>query len=395
MRVLQLCNKPPFPTADGGTIAMHALTEGLLDAGHTVKVLTVETAKHPLKKDKLPEKYTAATKVESVFLDTAIRSHQLLLSYLQNKLYIIDRFNSTALAKRVGELLTENEYDIVLLESLFVAPYINTIRKYSNAKIILRAHNVEHLIWQRLLDNTTNILKRAYLSKMVTQLKAYEISVFEKVHGVAAISSIDEATIKQLAPKAKVATVALTTHLQPVMGVNTIPASVFHLGSMDWAPNVEGIEWFINSVWPLVATNVPHAKLYLAGRNMPQSLFNKANDSIIIEGGVDNPVDYMGTKQIMVVPLFSGSGVRVKVIEGMALGKPIVATPIAVEGIAVTNNENIFIAETPEAFASAICSLLSNNALVDRTGHAAAGFIEANYRPTVVIQNLERFIASL
>ncbi|UPT66208.1 MAG: hypothetical protein M0D57_17250 [Sphingobacteriales bacterium JAD_PAG50586_3] len=153
MKVLQLCNKPPFPTVDGGTIAMHALTRGLLDAGHTVKVVSIETSKHPFKQDKLSETYKHETQAESVFVDTGIKPVALITAFIKDDLYILKRFVSDKLKQRLIQILQADEFDVILLESIYVAPYIDTIRKHSSAKIILRAHNVEYLIWKRLYDN--------------------------------------------------------------------------------------------------------------------------------------------------------------------------------------------------------------------------------------------------
>jgi polysaccharide biosynthesis protein PslH len=395
MRILQLCNKPPYPAVDGGTIAMHAITQGLLDAGHSVKVLAIETAKHPFKKDKAPAEYLEQTQAEAVFLDTAIKPLALLGSFINGGLYIISRFTSAAFTERLTAILKENTFDAIILESLFVAPYINTIRQHSKAKIILRAHNVEHLIWQRMLDNEGNVLKLIYLKKMVAQLKAYEVNAFAKVDGIAAISSIDAGVISKLCPQAKTATINLSTNYIPLANVAVEANTVFHLGSMDWQPNLEGIEWFISNVWPLVITKNKSVKLHLAGRNMPAGLLAKTGNSIIVEGAVESPAHYMAARQVMVVPLFSGSGVRVKIIEGMALGKAIVATPVAIEGIDVTNAQNILIADTAQAFANAILTLLESQDKINTMGQNAAHFIDEHYRSGVIIKKLEDFIKSV
>lgn len=395
MRVLQLCNKPPFPTVDGGTIAMHALTRGLIDAGHTVKVVSIETAKHPFKKDKLSDTYKQETNAEAVFIDTKIKPLALLGSFFKGDLYILKRFVSDKLKARLIQILQAEKFDVVLLESIYVTPYIDTVRQYSNAKIILRAHNVEHLIWQRMADHTQNFLRSYYLQIMVGQLRRYEQKIFAKPNGVAAISSVDAAVIKELSPEAKVETINLSTEYTPLPNDAVQPNTVFHLGSMDWMPNVEGINWLIDEVWPLVIEQNPEAKLYLAGRNMPKFLFDKATDTIIIEGAIDSPTEYIAGKQIMVVPLFSGSGVRVKIIEGMALGKAIVATGIAVEGVDITNGKNILLADSAQNFANAIVGLINHPEAVNDIGKQAAEFISKNYRTNVVIKKLESFIASV
>ncbi len=395
MRILQLCNKPPFPTVDGGTIAMHALTQGLIDAGHTVKVIAIETDKHPFKRSLAIDDYIKQTAIETVHIDTNIKPMEALKAVLTGKLYILERFISKQVETLLEKTLRQHDYDCVLLEGLYVAPYIETIRRASKAKIILRAHNIEYLIWQRVLFNSRHPLRYIYLQLMVAQLKRYEVAAFTKVDGIAAISAVDEKYIKQLAPAAKVTEIPLSTTYKPIEGVVPEPNSVFHLGSMDWQPNLEGITWFLNDVWPLVIEQNTNAKLYLAGRNMPKHLFSYANKNISIEGAIDSPEAFMTSKQIMVVPLFSGSGVRVKIIEGMALGKAIVATPMAVEGLTVSHKKNSYIAGNGEQFVDAILDLLYNPNLTEQLGKNAAAYVDAHHCPGVVIEKLVGFIEKI
>ncbi|UPT66207.1 MAG: glycosyltransferase family 4 protein [Sphingobacteriales bacterium JAD_PAG50586_3] len=223
----------------------------------------------------------------------------------------------------------------------------------------------------------------------------YEQWVFARVNGVAAISSVDRQTISIIAPSAKVKTINLSTEYLPLDNTRANADTVFHLGSMDWMPNVEGIIWLIDKVWPLVTAEYPAAKLYLAGRNMPKSIYDKATASVFVDGAIDSPTEYIANKQIMVVPLFAGSGVRVKIIEGMALGKAIVATTVAVEGVNISNGNNIVVADSATDFANAIIHLLKHPETVTAIGTQAAEFIAQNYRTNVVIKKLEDFIQSV
>lgn len=388
MRILQLCNKPPYPTVDGGTIAMNALTQGLLQAGHTVKVVAIETPKHPFDRTQATEGYISQTGTETVFIDTTINPFSMLSAFVGGRLYILERFISKQMEALLEKVLRQHNYDMVLLESLYVAPYIDVIRRTSKAKIILRAHNVEHLLWQREYDKTQNPIRMVYLKQMIRLLKRYEQQAFAKVDGVAAISPIDAKIIAQMAPAAKVEVIPITTTIKADTGVAQLPNSVFHLGAMDWFPNIDGIQWLLDKVWPQVVARNANAKLYLAGRNMPGAVFNHANENTLVEGTVDNPIAFMADKQIMVVPLFLGSGVRVKIIEGMALGKAIVATPLAVEGLVVSHKNNIYIAGNAGQFAQAILDLLNNPALVQELGANAAAYVDANHRPAVAVERL-------
>ena len=143
-KVLQLCNKPPQPTVDGGCIAINNISNGLLSRGTDVKIITVSTEKHPFDIAHFTKEFQAQTKIEGVFIDTRINVIDAFSALVTSDSYNISRFFSPDFSKRLQEVLEENDFDIVHLESLFLTPYIHIIRKYSRAKIVLRSHNLEH-----------------------------------------------------------------------------------------------------------------------------------------------------------------------------------------------------------------------------------------------------------
>ena len=143
MKILQICHKPPYPPSDGGTIAMNNVTQGLLHAGHRVKVLAIETPKHKVNPYSLPAEYLSATGFESVFVDTSISYAAAFKTIFTRKAYQVNRFYSKAFAKKIAEVLKKDQFDIIHLESLFTTPYIPVIRQHSKAKIVLRTHNID------------------------------------------------------------------------------------------------------------------------------------------------------------------------------------------------------------------------------------------------------------
>ncbi|MFV0266997.1 MAG: glycosyltransferase family 4 protein, partial [Draconibacterium sp.] len=156
--------------------------------------------------------------------------------------------------------------------------------------------------------------------------------------------------------------------------------SLFHIGSMEWGPNQEGLLWFVRNCWPAIHQKYPDLKFYVAGRNAPAWMAKKFDQpNVQFLGEIADAYEFMNSKAIMVVPLFSGSGMRVKIIEGMALGKSIVSTPIGVEGIEVEKNRHILIAETAEQFVDAVSELVDNKELFENIGRNAIGFIHEKF----------------
>jgi glycosyltransferase involved in cell wall biosynthesis len=169
-----------------------------------------------------------------------------------------------------------------------------------------------------------------------------------------------------------------TKELLPDHGQMDYP-SVFHIGALDWGPNLEGLQWFFRKVWPSVLKQYPELKFYLAGRNAPESLRDAGYQNMVFLGEVEDAYEFMRSKAIMIVPILSGSGMRIKIVEGMALGKTIVTTTIGTEGIHTENTKNILIADTPEGFANAICELAANPELFSAIGKNARTFVQENY----------------
>lgn len=398
MRILQLCNKPPCPPIDGGSKAMHNLTRGLLDKGHSVKVLCISTPKQPLDLRQVPTTHAEQTRMEGVFVDTSVNIVDAFTDLITADNYNISRFFSPDMDIRLIRLLSDEQFDIVQLESLFMTPYIPTIRRYSNARIVLRSHNLEHVIQDRIASGERNFLKRPYRRFLANQLQAYEMEVLNRVDGVAAISPTDSAHFVEHCTDTPVVTIPFGVDPQEYPFEEerrSAPPSFFHLGSMDWLPNEEGVRWLLNSVWPKVMKKRPHARLNLAGNKMPQDLLDGDFEGVGIKGRVKNAMTYMAANQVMVVPLFSAGGMRVKIIEGMAMGKAIIATPIGAEGIAHTDGKNIMLARTIPEFTEAIVALLDDPERSLNLGLEARELVLSHYSNERIVSDLTAFYKRL
>ena len=393
MKVLQLCNKPPYPPVDGGTLAMNSITQGLLHAGCEVKVLTVETDKHPADAAALPADYRQLTAFESVYIDLGIKAIPAAVAALCGESYHVKRYISDIFAKRLTAILKEQTFDVVHIESIFLTPYVQLIRRHSQAKVILRAHNVEHLIWRRVAQSTPNLLKRSYLKHLSLTLRAYELEHVNDYDGVVCITQADADYFRQNGCRRPITSIPFgVTPPEPMENHDTPEAnSLFHIGAMDWIPNQESIAWLLNEVWPMVHREVPQAHLYLAGRKMPQRWMKASIDGVTVVGEVDDAMEFIRGKQINIVPLLSGSGIRVKIIEAMAAGKVVVTTTVGAQGIDYTNGQNLLIANTPEEFASQIKRCLSDPDYCRNVGEAAAQLIREQYNGQKLANELIEF----
>ncbi|TND09000.1 MAG: group 1 glycosyl transferase [Bacteroidetes bacterium] len=374
MKVLQLCNKPPLPQADGGTMASHAVTAGLLDAGCRVKLLCIATQKHPFLPGKMPDDWKKATEIEAVFADTRVKVWPAFFNLFGSGSYNISRFYSKAFDEKLAALLQRETFDIVHLESLYMTPYLATIRRYSKAPVVLRAHNVEHLLVERLAKNEKKFLEKKYLAFLARRLRNYEANVLPRIDGLITITQKDAGLFRDMHVQSPVHVLPFAMPLPAMPDVKPEPLSVFHLGSMDWKPNLEGVHWLLHEVWPLVLREEPGATLHLAGRRMPGELMNGNFRGVKMHGEVDDTHHFMARFGIMAVPLFSGGGMRVKIVEGMALGKAIVSTTIGMEGIEAENGVQAAVADDAKTFAQTLIRLLRSPAKAEEMGKAARDF---------------------
>lgn len=382
MRILQLMNKVPWPPKDGGAIACLNMTKGFSMLGHEVTVLSMNTFKHHLRIKDMPLNIRSKADFRFVEVPASIDWFAATTNLLFSRIpYNAKRFISDEFSSSLIKLLTEKTFDIIQLEGLYLCPYIPVIRKYSKALIAYRAHNIEYEIWERTAK-LSNGLRSNYLRNLSKRIKRFEISYLNKYDVLVPITDRDGKILDSLGnskPRHTSQTGIDFASLVPTAKKLEFP-SLFHIGALDWAPNQEGLIWFFDKCWPKIHSENPDLKFYLAGRNAPEWFERHIRlEGVEYLGEINDAYDFINSKAVMIVPLFSGSGMRIKIIEGMALGKPIVTTDIGTEGIPTENGNNILIANDASQFTEAITRLINDRALSDQIGKNAIGFIQEKF----------------
>ncbi len=394
MKILQLTNKFPYPEKDGGAIACMNMLKGFFELGHKVSVLSMSTKKHQVVESQIPEDVKKLATFYFVNVEAEISVVGAVLNLLFSKLpYNAERFIDGAFEKKLTELLLANQYDVIQLEGLYLCPYISIIKKYSKASIAYRAHNIEYEVWERTASLAHGI-KKWYLKLLSSRIKQFEISFINAYDILVPISSRDASLLDKLGntkPKIVSQTGIDAQNYIPDQQNIEFP-SVFHIGSLDWAPNQEGLLWFLKNCWPTLVTNFPELKFYVAGRNTPAWLREKLTQTnVVVLGEVEDARQFINSKAIMIVPLFSGSGMRIKIIEGMALAKPIVSTSIGTEGIATTTGENIIVADSGNEFIEAVTALINNKPYFEKISGNARTFVTENFNNLGIVKKLAEF----
>jgi glycosyltransferase involved in cell wall biosynthesis len=397
MKILLLCNKSPWPPKDGGAAATLSMIKGLMEFKANITVLSFNTVKHFADSSQIPHEYVKNVEFNFVNLDTTIKPLKLIKNLLlSNRPYNIERFKSPEFEKKLSDLL-KNNFDIVQIEGLNLSQYLPLIRNRTRAKVVFRPHNVESSIWSQLAEKEKNPLRKFYFRILSERIGKAESEIINDFDGIAAITSVDLEWFRSngLIKPSIVTPPGVDTYTQEKkLVVNS--SAIFFIGSLDWLPNINGLKWFVTEVWPLILKAVPGVTFSIAGRNATGNILRflkRAN--LPFSGEVPSSSDFMIDKSVMVVPLFSGSGVRMRIIEGMRFGKSIVTTYRGAEGLDYEDKTNLFIADTREDFADRVIDLLRDVQLMKQTGVNAVENVRKNYNILASARNLLKFYSEL
>lgn len=378
MTILQVCKKFPYPLKDGESIAITYLAKALAQIGHRVTLLAMNTSRHWACSETInPANLPHYQAVHTVAVDNRIKPWAAAKNLFSKRSYHVERFINPHFEHELARLLQQQSFDVVQLESPFLAPYIPTIRRYSNAKVVLRAHNVEHEIWERVAVNSSPA-RRWYLEAMTPRLKAFEIKHLNDYDLVAGITERDLAQFEALGLVQSTLFLPIGLDCRdyhPNYKSYTQPLSLCFIGSLDWMPNVEGLTWFLRNVWePLVVPAQTDWTFHIAGRNMPDWLRKLNLRGVVVHGEVPDARDFINKHAVMVAPLLSGGGMRAKILEGMALGKVVLSSTIGIEGIPARHEQEALVADTPAEFFQALQWCAAQGPCLQKIGEQARQF---------------------
>jgi len=361
VKALILTNRIPFPPNSGYPIVVYNTITGLLNQGVDISLFSLNASKHKVDVDDIYDPLFERIKFYTYPVDTEVNIWGAFFNIFSNESYNVSRFYDEDAARLLENILREHNFDIIQFEGLFVVPYLDLVKEYSKARLIYRAHNIEFDVWERLAMREQFTPRRKYLEFLSRRLKAYESEQLNRFHQVFAISHQDRQHMLKLGCQTRIDVFPVAIDLKKYKAdlQKTSFPTLFHLGAMDWRPNKEGLEWFLDEIWPDIEELSSELRFYIAGKKMQQQFFEYDSENLIVEGEVFDAVEFMNSKAIMIVPLLSGSGMRVKIIEGMAMKKCIIATSMAAEGINCKHGKDILIANTPDEFYRSILQCIT------------------------------------
>jgi glycosyltransferase involved in cell wall biosynthesis len=397
MKILQLCKKFPYPLKDGESIAVTNLSRSFSALGAEVTLLAMNTTKHYFEFNETPEALQHYQNILTVDIDNRIKPISAFRNLFSSDSYHIQRFVSDRFARQLIQLLKVQEFDVVQLETLYLAPYISIIKKHSDALIAMRAHNVEHEIWKRITDNTTIAPKQWYLRHLTKKLAEYERNALKEYDILVAITKRDLETYRNMGftKSGIVVPIGLNSDdYQPNYSSFSKPLSISFIGSLDWMPNQEGLKWFLDKVWDQLHSGYPGLELHIAGRNTPNWMYKLKKKNVVVHGEVPDAAAFINQHSMMVVPLLSGSGMRAKILEGMALGRVVLTTSLGLEGIQAKDSKEVLVADTPAAFLEKVKFCYAQNGTLDKIGRQALDLVQNEYDSRQIAQRLLKTYAS-
>jgi glycosyltransferase involved in cell wall biosynthesis len=398
LKILILTHRVPFPQNGGYAIVVCNTIKGLIALGHEVSLVALNGKKYHGSVQTTEDELLQKIQYTSYDININLSVLDAIGNLFSKKSNDVDRYYNAEFEKLLLRELRQTAYDVVQFEGLFVTPYLAAIRKYSKARLIYRSHNIEHQVWMRLAQQKSDLFKKWYLHLLARRVKDYELQQLNKFDAIAVFTHEDKKTLLSYGTTIPVEIFPVGISLpdyKPDYNKTEFP-SLFFLGSLDWMPNREGIEWFIENFYKDLTDGDMRVKFYVAGHNIPDSFDDyEVMGKIFIQGEVDDAFEFVNSKAIMVVPLLSSGGMRVKIVEGMAMEKCIISTSLGAEGINFTNGTNILIANNRQEFYDAIERCITDEDFCRNVGLNARRLIEEQHDVHVVAPKLVAFYQSV
>lgn len=397
MRILILTHRVPFPQNGGYSIVVCNTIRGLVNFGHEVSLVALNAKKNHHESNDDDKDLLSKINYRAYNIDINVSVFDVAANLFSKTSFNIDKYYDAEFEKLLIRELKIKDYDIIQFEGLLVSLYLPAVRKVSKAKLIYRSHNIENQIWQRLSEQKSDPFKKSYLKMHAKRIKNYELQQLNNFNGIAVFTEQDKGTLLGYGTKIPIEVLPVginLDHYKPDFSKTEFP-SLFFLGSLDWLPNREGIEWFIENFNKDLTDGDLRVKFYVAGNDIPERFDDyDVMGKIFIQGEVDDALEFVNSKSIMIVPLLSSGGMRVKIVEGMAMQKCIISTSLGAEGIDYKNGVNILIANDYHEFYDAIKLCITDEDYCKNIGINARKLMEEQHNVNHVTKKLVDFYES-
>ncbi len=403
MKVLWISQNVPFPPKTGVLLRNYNLIR-LASRFATVDLVAIA------KKTVLPSSYAEAaipelqrlcSTVQVVRLPTEVsrlRFQAVVLKSLFTKTpFTVNWASAPVLRDVIGRALTDSSYDLVYFDSISLAAYRHVA---AGTGRVLNHHNIESQLFERRIAYERNPLKRFYLRLEASKLRRYEAATVGDFDMNLVVSGLDASRLGDIHPGVRAAVIANgvdVDYFRESRDANAEPGHLIMVSGMNWFPNLDAVLFMTRTIWPALTKSMPGLKLTIVGASPPQTVKSlEARDSrIAVTGFVDDIRPYMDCAQVYLCPMRDGGGTRLKVLDALSMGKPIVATTIALEGIDVTPEKDVLVADTPDEFVRQIRRVVQDDVLRLSLSRNARVFVEQKFSWEVIGREMERVFSAV
>jgi polysaccharide biosynthesis protein PslH len=334
MNVLMLCKKVPYPPTDGESIVIMKDLEALKALGVSVSMACLNTEKHFVNTEKFSEKKMYWDAFFDKKIDSSLRFSHFFSYFIHKKPLHLVRFWDKSFLNSLKSIIQSQKIDCVLCQGLPMIWYAKELQREFGVNVIYRAHNIEYKIWNQLSYSSSNLIKNWGYKSIAKSLEAYEKKVLGFCDSILTLNSIEQDFFHAFYPQIKCREIAISLGNTNATK-NHFPKDKIKLlitGSMDWKPNLEGVDWFLAYVWPQLSKD--NFELTIAGKGIENGL-NSTYDipEVTLIGKYESVQKLFQSHDLLLIPLFTGAGIRIKVIEAMQFGIPFIGTEVALEGI--------------------------------------------------------------
>ncbi len=374
MKVFYITSKPPYPVIDGGCYASAQFLDLLIKAGYEVAHFAIGTQKHPFNPNSYPDEIQENASIHGQNINTDVSAVDAFIHLFKKGSYNVNRFHDKKVERTMKSHIISFNPEIIIFDSLYSTPYLELIEGITDARIILRSHNVECDIWSDMARTTTNAVKQAYLKKLSKDLQTYEIDTINKLDCTLCISPADLSRYVELGVDSSLHYIPVNipvTEAQP----DYTNCDLLHVGSINWEPNKESVEKLVSWL-PELKKKHPSVRLCLIGSGYDGTYQQFDPETIKEEGFIDNLEERCMQGGILVTLIDSGSGVRIKILEMMAMGIPVISNSKGLKGI---ETDAVIKADDMESFVNHASELLGNQELRETIGKKCKQHIRDHY----------------
>lgn len=327
---------------------------------------------------------------------TVLFFYTALKSLFTEKPLSVNWTSSRTLRETIQKSIQENDFDIVHFDTISVADYRKEI---TGSSTILNHHNIESHLLERRTQYENNLLKRFYYSLEAKKLEKYEKKVCDKFDVNFTVSKLDGERLLNIAPNARYEVIAngVDTEYFDADRIEVIPKSVIMVSGMNWFPNRDAVLYMCDKIWPLLKSTVPEATWTIVGASPPKKIRELArnDNNVVVTDFVDDVRPYMKKAETYLCPMRDGGGTRLKILDALSMGMPIVATTMACEGIDVEPERHVLIANSPEEFIKQIVRVQNDESLRSKLSSEARKFVEEKFSWSVIGKKLSDIYTTL